>query len=236
MNNANVVYKELTYLGHYGNPNKFTEWYSKDKKTHAWCGMFQDYVVKKDMGLNWFDDCSNFAYVPTIVSWGKKKGWYDTNYKNAKEGDLVIYNWYPEKKNHYSHVEMVTEVKGNNVVSIGGNTDKGVLKNNVTKKSRNKKYVAGIVHLPYTQFELTRKLEKGCKGDDVKLLQKELKIRGYDLGKSGSNKDGIDGDFGKNTAKAVKKYQKDTKCKKVDEVVGKETATKLGWKWTPKKK
>ena len=234
MNNANVVYKELTYLGHYSNPNKFTEWYSKDKKTHVWCGMFQDYVVKHDMKLDWFDDCSNFAYVPTIVEWSKKKKWYDTNYKNAKEGDLVIYNWYPKKPNHYSHVEMVAEVKGNSVVSIGGNTDKGVLKNNVTKKSRNKKYVAGIVHLPYTQFNLTRTLEKGNKGADVTLLQKELKLRGYDLGKSGKEKDGIDGNFGKKTAKAVEKFKKDTKCSKINGKVGLETAHKLNWLYNGK--
>lgn len=232
MNNANVVYKELTYLGHYGNPNKFTEWYWKDKKSHAWCGAFQDYVVKHDMKLDWFNDCKNFGYVPTIAEWGIKKGWWDTNFKNAKEGDLVIYNWDPKNKpKNCSHVEMVAVVKSDGIVSIGGNTDKGVTHNNVTKKTRNKKYVKGIIHLPYTQFELNKVLKKGCKGSDVELLQKELKIRGYDIGKSG-----VDGDFGKNTAKAVKKLQKDTKCKLVDAIVGKETATKLGWKWTPKQK
>ena len=224
MNRTDVVNKEKSYIGKYGNPNVFTRWYSKDNKSHAWCGMFQDYVVKHDMKLDWFNDCRNFAYVPTIVEWAKKKKWWDSNFKNAKMGDLVIYNWYPSKKNHYSHVGMIYEVKSSGIVSIEGNTTSGTKSNCVAKKSRNKKYIAGIVHLPYSdQFNLTRLLKKGCKGADVKELQKELKKRGYDIGKAG-----VDGDFGKDTANAVAKFQKDNDLK-ADKKVGKNTAHKLGW-------
>lgn len=225
MNRIDVVNKEKNYIGKYSNPNTFTRWYSKDNKSHAWCGMFQDYVIKHDCKLDWFDDCKNFAYVPAIVEWAKKKKWYDTNFKNAKQGDLVIYNWYPEKKNHYSHVGMVYEVKLSGIVSIEGNTTNKLGKSNcVAKKSRNKKYIAGIIHLPYDeQFNLTRLLKKGCKGNDVKELQKELKKRGYSIGKSG-----VDGDFGNDTANAVAKFQKDNHLV-ADKKVGKKTAHKLGW-------
>lgn len=44
----------------------------------------------------------------------------------------------------------------------------------------------------------------GMKGDDVKEMQTILKNKGYDLGKWG-----VDGDFGKQTLKAVKKFQMD---------------------------
>lgn len=218
-----IVDKEKTYIGYVGNPNTFTRWYCKDNKAHAFCGMFQDYVVKHDMKLNWFDDCSNFAYVPTIVEWAKKKKWYDTNFKNAKQGDLVIYNWYPEKKNHYSHIGMVYEVKSSGIVSIEGNTTNSLGKSNcVAKKSRNKKYIAGIVHLPYDeQFNLTRLLKKGCKGDDVKELQKTL---------GGLSVDGV---FGDKTLAKVKAYQKKHKLS-VDGKVGKNTAHSLGWLWKGK--
>lgn len=223
MNRDEVVNKEKGYIGHYSNPNIFTKWYSKDAKSHAWCGMFQDYVIKHDFKLDWFNDCKNFAYVPTIVEWAKKKGWWDTNFKNAKKGDLVIYNWYPSKKNHYSHVGMVYEVKSNGIVSIEGNTTNALGKSNcVAKKSRNKKYVAGIVHLPYTdKYNLTRLLKKGCKGSDVGELQTELKKRGYNCGK-------IDKIFGDKTGNSVAKFQKDNDLV-ADKKVGKNTAHALGW-------
>lgn len=52
-----------------------------------------------------------------------------------------------------------------------------------------------------------RMLEKGCKGSDVKALQKALISLGYSCGKWGS-----DGSFGSATDKAVKAFQKDHKC------------------------
>lgn len=82
--------------------------------------------------------------------------------------------------------------------------------------------------LPTKKYNLTRVLKRGLKGSDVTKLQTELKKKGYDLGKSGKNKDGIDGDFGGNTEAAVEKYQKASKLE-VDGVVGKDTAHKLGW-------
>ena len=55
---------------------------------------------------------------------------------------------------------------------------------------------------PYT-IELPQ-LYKGCKGETVKALQAILIERGYSCGPSG-----IDGSFGGDTEKAVKKYQRD---------------------------
>lgn len=46
-------------------------------------------------------------------------------------------------------------------------------------------------------------LKKGSKGEQVKTLQRLLKALGYSVGLSG-----IDGDFGKNTEKALIKFQK----------------------------
>ena len=45
------------------------------------------------------------------------------------------------------------------------------------------------------KYNLTRLLKKGCKGNDVKELQKKLKTT-------------VDGIFGNNTKSAVKKFQK----------------------------
>ena len=75
------------------------------------------------------------------------------------------------------------------------------------------------------QYVLTRILKKGCKGDDVKELQKKLISLGYKLPKYGA-----DGDFGKETDKYVRQFQVDKKLK-ADGIVGKNTCTKLGWIW-----
>lgn len=216
MNRSDVTKKAISYKGYWGNPNQFTKWYCKDNKTHAWCGMFVDYIFKKDLKSDWLNSCKNFAYVPTIVQWAKNEGYWNTDYKKAKAGDLVIYNWKP-KETHYSHVGIVNEVSGNNIISIEGNTTSGIKKNCVAKKERNKKYVAGIVLLPYVeQYNLTRKLKKGCKGNDVKELQKTL---------GGLTVDGV---FGNKTKAKVTSYQKSHKLK-VDGVVGIQTAHSLGW-------
>lgn len=223
MNRSELVSKAKSYIKYWGNPNQFTKWYSKDNKTHAWCGMFVDYVFKKDFGCTWLDDCKNFAYVPTIVEWGKKKGYWTTSYTKAKAGDIVIYNWYPDKKNHYSHVGIVEKQKSGGLQSVEGNTTNSTGKSNcVASKGRGKKYIAGVILLPYQdQYNLTRLLKQGCKGADVGELQKELNARGYNCGK-------VDKIFGSKTGNAVAKFQKASKIA-VDKKVGKNTAHALGW-------
>ena len=224
MNRADVINQAKSYIKYWGNPNIFTKWFCHDNKTHAWCGMFVDYVIKHDLKCNWLNSCSNFAYVPTIVAWAKKKGYWNTNYKKSKEGDLVIYNWQPSKSNHYSHVGIVKQVKDNNIISIEGNTTNALGKKNcVAQKTRNKKYIAGVILLPYKEpkpFNLTRLLKKGCKGDDVGELQKALNVQQTKL-------------FGNVTLKKVKAFQKKKKLK-VDGIVGKDTAHALGWLWKGK--
>lgn len=224
MNRNDVINKSKSYLGYQGNPNQFTRWYCKDNKTHAWCGMFVDYIFKFDLKCDWLDKCKNFAYVPTIVSWAKEMKYWNTDYKKAKAGDLIIYNWYPEKKNHYSHVGIVEKQKSGGVQSIEGNTTSGTKKNCVAQKSRAKKYIAGVILLPYhdeEKFNLTRLLKKGCKGADVKELQKTL---------GGLSVDGI---FGSKTDSKVRAFQKSKKLQ-VDGKVGKNTAHALGWLWKGK--
>lgn len=222
MNRVELVNDARKYIGYVGNPNQFTRWYCKDNKSHAFCGMFVDYVFKKDFGCTWLDDCKNFAYVPTIVEWGKKKGYWTTSYTKAKAGDLVVYNWYPDKKNHYSHVGIVEKQKSGGLQSVEGNTTNSLGKKNcVASKGRGKKYIAGVILLPFKdQYNLTRLLKKGCKGNDVKEMQKVV----------GTKADGV---FGKNTLAKVKSWQKshtyNGKKLVVDGIVGRDTAHSFGW-------
>lgn len=64
-------------------------------------------------------------------------------------------------------------------------------------------------------------LRKGNKGAQVKTVQRILKALGYSVGGTG-----VDGDFGKNTEKAVKAFQADRGIT-ADGIVGKNTWTKL---------
>ena len=73
---------------------------------------------------------------------------------------------------------------------------------------------------------ITRILKKKLilmKGADVKAVQRKLISLGYSCGKYGA-----DGEFGKNTMKAVKAFQKAKKLK-ADGIVGKNTANALGF-------
>lgn len=156
MTRDEMVNKARSYVKStaYPNPNDFTKWFFKDNLAHAWCGAFIDYVVKHDLGCDWLDSCSNFGYVPTIVSWGKSKGYWTTDYTKAQKGDLVIFDWTPETKGDYAHIGIVTSTTSSGVNSIDGNTNYGKYdKNCVANKTRNKQYVAGVVLLPYKESE-----------------------------------------------------------------------------------
>jgi hypothetical protein len=48
---------------------------------------------------------------------------------------------------------------------------------------------------------------RGMRGEDVKKIQQALLLRRYNLGNSGPNKDGVDGDFGPATQRAIKDFQ-----------------------------
>lgn len=187
MNRIDVINKSSTYIKDtpYSNPNIFTKWFFKDNLSHAWCGAFIDYVFKHDLNSDWLDSCSNFGYVPTIVSWAKKMGYWSNNYKEAKQSDLVIYNFNLEDKNHYSHVGIIDNVSNNNITSIEGNTTNNKNQSNcVLKKTRNKKYISGVILLPYKEDEMFNVGDIVIALEDIKLYTTiEYKESNYTLKK-----------------------------------------------------
>lgn len=54
---------------------------------------------------------------------------------------------------------------------------------------------------------------RGQKGEDATKIQQALKMKGYDLGNFGPNRDGVDGNFGPATQRAIKDFQTRMKLK-----------------------
>lgn len=77
----------------------------------------------------------------------------------------------------------------------------------------------------WVTFAISRQLKKGCKGDDVKAVQKALIAEKYSCGSCGA-----DGSFGSATELAVKSFQWDNELED-DGVVGRITVAALGGKW-----
>lgn len=75
--------------------------------------------------------------------------------------------------------------------------------------------------LKKTKPMLTRIIKMGYTGIDVKFAQDMLNNKGYDCGR-------VDGDFGKKTKEAVKKFQEDCKIT-ADGIIGKDTGKRLGF-------
>lgn len=154
MNRQELINQASKYIKStaYPNPNEFTRWYFKDNLSHAWCGVFIKYVIKHDLKCDMLDSCSNFAGCGAIYEWAKKMGYWDSNYKNAKKGDLVMFTWYPNNPNAYSHIGIVEDVLSNGIKSIDGNTSyKEYNANCVARKERNKSKIKGVIKLPYEE-------------------------------------------------------------------------------------
>ncbi len=73
-------------------------------------------------------------------------------------------------------------------------------------------------------------LKKGKKHPKNTQAQKELRALGYDLGTGGPNEDGVDGEFGSKTKKAVEKFQKANGLKE-DGKIGPQTGAMLNEKY-----
>ena len=85
--------------------------------------------------------------------------------------------------------------------------------------------------------KIARRLhEEESKIDKVKKIQQFLVDKGYDLGEYGDEGDGVDGEYGRLTRKAVEDFQKKEGDLKVDGKVGPKTAEAMGVEPVFKKK
>ena len=189
------------------------------KVTDPWCSGFASACAIA---------CGATDIIPTEVSCQKhielfqKMGiWVEDDSYVPLPGDYIFYDWQDsgagDNKGVSDHVGIVEKVVDGVITVIEGNYSNAV-KNRSLKV--NARYIRGygvpkydsedvaeakpVEKSPVTIHYSVRlpRLEKGSNGESVKALQILLIGNGYSCGKSG-----VDGDFGKDTLAAVKKFQ-----------------------------
>lgn len=186
----------------------------KLKYTDAWCA---GTVSAAAQVCNATDIIPTECSCPRMVEKAKKMGcWVEADNYTPQPGDIVMYDWDDSGKGDNTgrpdHVGGVEKIAGNAITVIEGNYSNAVKRRMMEVDG---KYIRGYIvpkFLPddseskQTQKELIQihveLLKMGCKGDSVKALQILLIGNGFDCGGSGA-----DGVFGKDTLKALKKFQ-----------------------------
>lgn len=213
--------------------DKLRNFYNTAKNGYMWCDVFYDWLFVKcfgaELGRQMLCQPLNSAGAGCLysVQYYKQYGRWFTG--TPEPGDQIFFSY---ASGEYSHTGLVESVSGGVVTTIEGNTSESVGRRSYAVGSST---IAGygrprwelvINASPDGSFDLIsdseRVLKLGCKGDDVKKLQKDLINMGYDVGP-----DGADGDYGTNTNNAVMKFQRQHHIEPVDGEVGDDTRAVL---------
>lgn len=194
--------------------------------THAWCANFVSEVLKK-VGIDMYDlSCTSMQKrMSESADWDEPDDY-------PKVGDIIFFDWdHLKEAKPLDHVGVITKFKDRVITYVNGNGSSSwyVTEQTISFDSNCiaywMRYVGDVGKQPpdmSNTFSITlRTLKRGVKGNDVKALQRLLFADGYSVGTSGD-----DGDFGKNTEKAVVKYQNNHKLTP-DGIAGKDTFTEL---------
>ena len=197
--------------------------YKGKKQGAPWCDVLVDWCFVEAYGA---ENAKRILCQPDS-SYGAGCSWSAKYYKDNKRffnspevGDQIFF----KRNGKVVHTGIVYNIQGKTVYTIEGNTsgESGVVPNGgaVCKKSYSNAY-GGIYGYGRPRYEEAKKvivmldeLKEGSKGAQVKSLQQLLTAKGYALL--------ADGEFGKKTAEAVRKYQSDRKLF-VDGIVGAKT-------------
>ena len=214
-------------------------YYNGNKNGHAWCDVFVDWLFfkafGKEVGQKLQCQTGNLgAGCQYSAQYYEKEG---RLFKKPAIGDQIFFK---NSSGSIHHTGIVVDVTSSKVFTIEGNTSSasGVIDNGggVSKKSYaiNDSRIYGYGRPRYDNDDVDKStemggvcqvdlpvLKRGAKGDSVKALQTLLIGYGCPCGVSG-----VDGNFGADTLRAVKVYQKNNKLD-VDGAVGPATWAKL---------
>jgi len=219
--------------------------FAKYKVKTDWCMMQVYYLMHDVCGISEFPktfSCSGFL----ATEFAKKRANHD--FKTAEIGDIVFFEINGSPADGADHVGVVIDNTGSIIKLLEGNTNGddddfcGTSTSNVFKYSYNSACFDCIIDMSEffddkveekveekqtvneTEETFTfsmRVLKKGCKGKDVKRIQRLLIQDGYSCGHWCD-----DGDFGDATEKAVIAWQKAHRLT-ADGIFGKDTMTEF---------
>ena len=215
----------LGYREGRNNDNFFGDWYGIPNQ--PWCAMFVSYCMNKAGVLQ--NVVKKFASCSIGWNWFKSKGQTRNRGYIPQKGDIIFFDWEPEKGDGIDHVGIVNNVNGEYIYALEGNHDDQV---NIYKYHINDARIYGYAVPDYTGEEVVENnpsesymnkplVYKGNTGETVKYIQNKLIIKGYFLGRSGA-----DGIFGFQTEKAVRQFQIDNSLS-ADGIIGPLTWEKL---------
>lgn len=207
------------------------------KNTDAWCAAFVSFIAK---------ECGLLDIVPAecscirqIALWQKMGRWIEDDNFVPKIGMVIYYDWQDsgigDNTGASDHVGIVASVSNGMIKVIEGNYKDSVTYRTIAVNGKN---IRGFGNPDFASkatstssskssskesvFSMELKvLRKGDKGAQVEALQILLIGRGCKLPKYGA-----DGDYGDETVKAVKAFQKLKKIEQ-DGIAGKNTFSKL---------
>lgn len=214
-----------------------TEYYGRavQGSSYPWCCAFIWWLFKKCNASKLFYDGKKTAYCPAVESWGRSKK-LTVERSKGKPGDIILFDFYG--KGESVHIGIIEKVVGNKYQCIEGNTSTTSDDNGgaVMRRTRPLSVVRCIIRPKYDNetyadvkevktVDITLKvLKKGSAGEEVKTIQRLLRMMGYK--DQYGNTLVIDGDFGSKTEYALKKFQK-AEGLEVDGSCGKLTWTAL---------
>lgn len=215
----------LGYREGRNNDNIFGDWYGLPNE--PWCAMFVSYCMNKAGVLQ--NVVKKFASCSIGWKWFRSKGQTRNRGYIPQKGDIIFFDWNPEKGDGIDHVGIVNNVNGEYIYTLEGNHDDQV---NIYKYHINDARIYGYAVPDYTGEEIiennpsepyTNKplVYKGKTGETVKYIQNKLINKGYFLGRTGA-----DGIFGFQTEKAVRQFQIDSNLS-ADGIIGPLTWEKL---------
>lgn len=215
----------LGYREGRNNDNIFGDWYGIPNQ--PWCAMFVSYCMNKAGVLP--NVVKKFASCSIGWNWFRSKGQTRNRGYIPQKGDIIFFDWEPEKGDGIDHVGIVNNVNGEYIYTLEGNHDDQV---NIYKYHINDARIYGYAVPDYTGEEIiennpsesyTNKplVYKGKTGETVKYIQNKLINKGYFLGRTGA-----DGIFGFQTEKAVRQFQIDSNIS-ADGIIGPLTWEKL---------
>lgn len=196
--------------------------------TVEWCAATVCCVLD-DVGI---DVYKSISCTQMANKWATDPNMQSVAIDEVQSGDILFFDW--DSTGDCDHIAIVVEYDGNvrtglYYVNGNGNDPNTVTKQYMTYGSLQKnvgrifRYV-GSSEITEKPKKVTITLDQVCEGNmgkSVRLLQAILMAQGYSCGPCGA-----DGDFGKATAQAVRKYQL-AKGLDVDGIVGVQTWNKL---------